>query len=149
MGGKHLSESIQGHSKVQATSMQSLAQRFGEEAAADVLNFSRKHVYALKRVVEEEGLDCEFELRRSYDVYCNDGEAEAARSYIQASQKAGQQWADEVDFIEGKLAEQVRTMKLLSYLRALKTTRSPLSKAPKLRAMSQLVPFGHTNWCRN
>jgi len=90
--------------------MQALAHRFGEEAATELLNFSRKHVYALKRVVEEEGLDCEFELRRSYDVHCNDREAEAARQYVRASQKAGRQWADDVDFIDGKFAEQVRTL---------------------------------------
>lgn len=87
--------------------MQTLAQRFGEEAATEALNFSRKHVYALKKVVEEEGLDCEFELRRSYDIFCNDGEAEAARQYVRASQKVGKQWTDDVDFIEEILAEQV------------------------------------------
>lgn len=87
--------------------MQSLARRFGEEAATEALNFSRKHVYALKKVVEEEGLDCEFELRRSYDIFCNDGEAEAARQYVRASQWAGKQWSEDVDFIEAKFAEQV------------------------------------------
>lgn len=49
--------------------MQSFTRRFGEEAATEALNFSRAHVYALKKVVEEEGIDCEFELRRSYDVF--------------------------------------------------------------------------------
>jgi hypothetical protein len=92
--------------------MQGLACRFGEEAATEMLNFSRSHVYALKKVVEEEGLDCEFELRRSYDVYCNDDEADAARQYVRTSQRAGQQWADDVDFIEARFAEQVSTVEL-------------------------------------
>ena len=87
--------------------MQSFTQRFGEEAATEALNFSRAHVYALKKVVEEEGIDCEFELRRSYDVFCNDGEAEAARQYVRASQSAGRQWTDDVALVEAKLVEQV------------------------------------------
>lgn len=104
-----VSDYRQGHSKVQAISMQSLVRRFGVEAATDILNFSRKQVYALKRAVEEENLDCEFELRRSYDVYCNDDEADAARHFVRASQQAGQEWAADVDFIEGEMAEQVST----------------------------------------
>ena len=91
--------------------MQSFARRFGEGPATEALNFSRAHVYALKKVVEEEGIDCEFELRRSYDVFCNDGEAEAARQYVQASQSAGKQWTDDVALVGGKLAEQVSTVK--------------------------------------
>ena len=99
----------QGHSKVQATTMQSFARRFGEGPATEALNFSRAHVYAIKKVVEEEGIDCEFELRRSYDVFCNDGEAEAAREYVRASQSAGQQWTDDVALVEAEFAEQVST----------------------------------------
>jgi len=87
--------------------MQSLVRDFGEEAATEVLNSLHAHVYALKKVVEEEGLDCEFEMRRSYDVFCNDDEAEAARQYVRACQQAGQQWTDDVDFVEEKFAEQV------------------------------------------
>jgi hypothetical protein len=87
--------------------MQSFTQRFGEEAATEALNFSRAHVYALKKVVEEEGIDCEFELRRSYDVFCNDGEAEAAVKYVRDRQSAGQQWTDDVALVDPKLAEQV------------------------------------------
>ena len=75
--------------------MQSFTQRFGEQAATEALNFSRAHVYAIKKVVEEEEIDCEFELRRSYDVFCNDGEAEAAVQYVRNRQSAGQQWTDD------------------------------------------------------
>lgn len=96
--------------------MQSFTQRFGEDAATEALNFSRAHVYALKKVVEEEGIDCEFELRRSYDVFCNDGEAEAARQYVRASQSAGRQWTDDVALVEAKLVEQVNTEERMSIL---------------------------------
>lgn len=110
--------------------MQSLTKRFGEDAAIEALNFSRKHVYALKKVVEEEGLDCEFELRRSYDVFCNDDEAEAARQYVRASQQAGRQWSEDVDFIEAKFAEQVRNCGTTNDPVVLNIPRSPPSEAP-------------------
>lgn len=89
--------------------MQSFALRFGEGPATEALNFSRAHVYALKKVVEEEGIDCELELRRSYDVFCDDGEAEAALQYVRDRQSAGQQWTDDVALVEAKLAERVST----------------------------------------
>jgi hypothetical protein len=89
--------------------MQSFTQRFGEELATEALNFSRAHVYALKKAVEEEGIDCEFELRRSYDVFCNNDEAEAAVQYVRDRQSAGQQWTDDVALVEAKLAERVST----------------------------------------
>jgi hypothetical protein len=98
--------------------MQSFARRFGEGPATEALNFSRAHVYAIKKVVEEEGIDCEFELRRSYDVFCNDGEAEAAVQYVRGRQSAGQQWTDDIALVEAKLVEQVSTAEgTLIYLR--------------------------------
>ena len=57
--------------------------------------------------MEEEEIDCEFELRRSYDVFCNDGEAEAAVQYVRNRQSAGQQWTDDVALVEAKLVERV------------------------------------------
>ena len=129
--------------------MQSFTQRFGEEAATEALNFSRAHVYALKKVVEEEGIDCEFELRRSYDVYCNEGEAEAARQYVRASQSAGRRWTDDVAFVEAKLAEQVSTRERMSICLTLMMARSPLSKVSELRPMFRHAHSGHTSSCRN
>lgn len=129
--------------------MQSFTQRFGEEAAIEALNFSRAHVYALKKVVEEEDIDCEFELRRSYDVFCNDGEAGAARQYVRASQAAGRPWTDDVALVEERLVEQVSTEARMSFCLTLTMPRSPLSKAPELRPMFPHARSGHTNSCRN
>lgn len=129
--------------------MQSFTRRFGEEAATEALNFSRAHVYALKKVVEEEGIDCEFELRRSYDVFCNDDEAEAARQYVRASQAAGRQWTDDVALVEEKLVEQVSTEELILIWLTLKMARSPLSKALELRPMFPHAHSGRTNSCLN
>lgn len=129
--------------------MQSFTQRFGEEVATEALDFSRAHVYALKKVVEEEGIDCEFELRRSYDVFCNDGEAGAARRYVRASQAAGRRWTEDVALVEEKLVEQVSTEERMTFCSTLKMARSPLSKAPELRPMFLHARSGHTNSCRS
>jgi hypothetical protein len=92
---------------VQATSVQALAERFGQAAADEMAAFVSKQIYAMKRVVEEEGLECEFELRRSHDVWCNADEAKAAKAYVKASHKTEQRWAVDVDLVEDRLAEQV------------------------------------------
>jgi hypothetical protein len=88
--------------------MRKLAKQFGEAAAEDIAAFVVKHMYAMKKTVEEEGLDCEFELRRSYDVWCNEKEAGDAKAYVKASHRAGQAWAAGVDLVADKYAEQVR-----------------------------------------
>ena len=64
-------------------------------------------IYAIKRTVEAEGLDCEFELRRSYDVFQDETEAEQACLAFQDSLQAGQKSTKEVDFIGEEFAEQV------------------------------------------
>ena len=73
-------------------------------------------MYAIKDVVQSEKLDCEFEMRRSYDVYRIGEEAEQARDFFDASVDAGHKWTREVDFVGEKFAEQVRSL-ITSWLR--------------------------------
>lgn len=77
--------------------------------AESFASFVHNHIFALKHVVEAEGLDCEFELRRSFDVFLDEGQAEYARTQYQAGVKAGHRWTKEVDFVGAEFAEQVST----------------------------------------
>lgn len=47
----------------------------GLEDAEAITAFVHEHVYALKEVVETDGLHCEFEVRRSFNISMNEAEA--------------------------------------------------------------------------
>lgn len=64
-------------------------------------------IYAIKDAVESEDLDCEFELRRSYDVFIDGGEAEDIRREFQTCLKAGHPWTRDFIFVDERHAEQV------------------------------------------
>lgn len=49
--------------------------KFGAAAADEIARFVWAQSTALKQVIEKEDIDCEFELRRSYDVFKSEDEA--------------------------------------------------------------------------
>lgn len=126
-----------GHVKMKASSVQGLIAQHGPELAMEVRDLVIAQIYALKDVVETEDLDCEFELRRSYDVFIDSDEAENACKNFKASVKAGERWTRDVDLVESKNVEQVGihsivTTVITAPLTSL-STRSHRSKEPKLR----------------
>ncbi|KAK3673468.1 hypothetical protein LTR78_006702 [Recurvomyces mirabilis] len=96
-----------GHSKIQVNSSLALIQKHGLEPAETLIAFIRAQVGALKKVVDEEKLDCEFELRRSFDVFCNEAEAKAACDGYAASRQAGQLWTEQVHMLDKEHIEQL------------------------------------------
>ena len=64
-------------------------------------------IYAIKDVVEREGLECEFELKRSFDVFLTEAEAEKAREEFEGCRREGQRWTREVDWVGREFVEQV------------------------------------------
>lgn len=66
-----------------------------------------EQVYAVKHLVETEGLDCEFELRRSFDVFIDPSEAERVKERFKANLKEGRRWTRYIDLVDERHAEQV------------------------------------------
>lgn len=91
--------------------MHNLVERHGLETAEQVVKHVRDQVYAIKEAVVAEKLDCEFELRRSYDVYLHQPGAQHALAHFDASLQAGQTWTQQVDAIDERSAEQVTSLK--------------------------------------
>ena len=88
-------------------SIQKLIEQHDLEGATEIRDLCIAQIYALKHIVEKEGLDCEFELRRSYDVFLDETEAEEVRKKFDANVKAGERWTQDVDFIGADFVEQV------------------------------------------
>ncbi|KAI0015548.1 FAD dependent oxidoreductase [Xylariomycetidae sp. FL0641] len=88
-----------GHVKVKTTTMLSLIETLGPAAAEAFLRFSHAHIGALKDVVAREGLDCEFELRRSFDVFAGEAEAARVREAWDAALARGEAWTRDRDLV--------------------------------------------------
>ena len=99
-----------GHAKVRTSTILSFLKREGPAIADEMAQFVNDQIYAIKQTVEKEELDCEFELRRTLDVFLDAEEAEAVAEEFRASLRAGHRWTREVDLIGKKFAEQVSVM---------------------------------------
>jgi isocitrate dehydrogenase kinase/phosphatase len=87
--------------------MQTLISRLGVDRATEFHDHVMAHIPTLKEVVESESLDCEFELRRTYDVFLDQAEADEAKENFFASLKNEERWTRDIDFIGPDMAEQV------------------------------------------
>lgn len=84
-----------------------MVKEFGVDAANKFAAFVSAQKYLMKDAVDREGLTCEFEMRRSYDVFVDKEEAEAAEDLYRTAAKEGHAWVRDFDFVESCFAEQV------------------------------------------
>ncbi|OQN97528.1 hypothetical protein B0A48_16681 [Cryoendolithus antarcticus] len=99
-----------GHCKAKTTTLLGVARDKGVGVANELAAFVDQQIQALKHLVEEEDLDCEFELRRSYDVFLDPVEAATVRKEFQAAVREGQEWTRTRSLIECKHLEQMASM---------------------------------------
>lgn len=98
--GGHLRPDLYGH-------IPTYCDRAGAEAGEEIAKFEIAHVQAIKKVVEEEKIDCDFALTRSYDVWCNEEAAVRAREMYETMKGNGFEHMDDVVFYTGKNVEGV------------------------------------------
>lgn len=87
--------------------MQSYIKRHGIKMTEQLNKFVNAQIYAFKHVVEKEKLDCEFELRRSYDTYLDETEARDFGALFSKSVANGEEWTREMQLIDEATVEQV------------------------------------------
>lgn len=71
--GGHLRPDLYGH-------IPTYIDRAGAKAGAEIAEFEIAHVKAIKKFIEEERIDCDFTLTRSFDVWCNKEAAQKAKA---------------------------------------------------------------------
>jgi len=64
-----------GHLKLAVLRVSRVLREHGVEAANEIGNFHVKQIRAMKEVVDKEGLDCDFLLTRSFDVFMDEKQA--------------------------------------------------------------------------
>jgi hypothetical protein len=93
--------------KIRSTAVRANKRRHGVAAAEEVAQFVTAQIHALKKVIDDEGIECEFELRRSYDVFLDEQEAASARKDFQDSVNAKERWTQDIAPVPEQYVEQV------------------------------------------
>lgn len=131
--------------------MRKLLKEHGLEAANSLAAFAKAQQYHMKDAVDRENLDCEFEMRRTYDVYIDEKDAKEAEELYRTAIIEGHQWARDLDFVGGEFVEQVIAdsfLKSFFVCERVKLTdgdRSRQSKVQKLQSVCQHAASGPTN----
>ncbi|RSL76194.1 hypothetical protein CEP51_010188 [Fusarium floridanum] len=87
------------------------AKIYGAAAAAELAKFEAAHVYAVKDLVEREGLDCDFNVTRALDVFLDPGHAKQTEEAYKELVKANVVDLHDIAFTPMKDAERVSGVK--------------------------------------
>ena len=98
--GGHIRPDVYGH-------IPKYIERHGVEAGSELANFEIAHLKALKDVIFEEGIDCDFNITRNMNVYLNDAAAETAKQKYETLKAQGLSFVDDVHYTPEKHAEGV------------------------------------------
>ncbi|KAJ4293540.1 hypothetical protein N0V90_008823 [Kalmusia sp. IMI 367209] len=100
-----------GHSKVKVSTLAGQISKIGPDAVDELHAYVQGVIVGLKDIVEEEELDCEFEMRRSFDVQLHDEDSTSLKEVYQKSRKAGHTWTKDVGWAPSGYVEQVTSIK--------------------------------------
>lgn len=81
--------------------------RAGERAGAEIAEFEIANLRAIKKIIDEEKIDCDFTLTRSIDVWCNEDSAKKAEAVYQSMVSHNFEYIDDVVFYTGDKVEGV------------------------------------------
>ncbi|EPQ66820.1 BgtA-20692 [Blumeria graminis f. sp. tritici] len=104
--GGHLRPSVYGR-------LPNYIEKFGVDAAVEVADFEFDHVQALATLVEQEQIDCDFTITKSFSVYVNREEAAAAKEAYIRLKEAGiaRTTLNDLEWTDEDRAEQVSGVK--------------------------------------
>lgn len=89
-----------------------LAETLGRKASDEWARFVKAQIQALKEAVEREHIDCEFELRRSYDVFISEDDArEVEAAWRRGYLGNGYEWTGDVHWVGPDFAERLTSVK--------------------------------------
>ena len=100
-----------GHSKIKINTLTSLIPKYGKSKVDQIQAYVHGVIDGIKCIVEEEGLDCEFELRRSFDVQLDPEESTRLKKVYEESRKAGSLWTKNTAYVEKGIVEQVTSIR--------------------------------------
>lgn len=95
-----------GHCKLSWKTVSAVCQQLGVEQASARADLFLAQLPAIKEVVEKEGIECDFTLRRAFDVFYDKAVADTTRKTFD-QYKERIPYSQQVDFVSDKYLEQV------------------------------------------
>lgn len=80
----------------------------GVDAASELAAFESRNLKAVKKLVEDEKIDCDFVLTRAVEAIMEDSVVEMKKSAVENLRNAGTEGMDDLYFATGVEAERVR-----------------------------------------
>lgn len=100
-----------GHIKVQVNTLLSLDSENDDGRKRTAFqDYVGSVMLEIKRIVEEEDLECEFELRRSFDVFTDAEQVSGIFKRYDIARKAGEAWTQKVSWINASRAPQITSI---------------------------------------
>ncbi|OAA75784.1 FAD dependent oxidoreductase [Akanthomyces lecanii RCEF 1005] len=100
-----------GHIKIKLESLKGWYDKHGVDAAAELVAWSEAQRHCLQKIAEEEGIECEFQVRRSFDMFFDEEHAAALKSWLTARQKEGFTWLNDMQWVEGPYLDRITGVK--------------------------------------
>ncbi|KAF2109400.1 FAD dependent oxidoreductase [Lophiotrema nucula] len=100
-----------GHCKVKVPTLAGMIAKLDDAGIDAFYDYVHGVMYGTKKIVDEEELDCEFELRRSFDVQTDIKESERLKTAFDESCAAGRPWTNNTSWVGGKNVEQITSIK--------------------------------------
>jgi len=95
-----------GHCKLGWQNIPEWCEKYGDEQCETLTDFFLAQIPALKEVVEKESIECDFALRRSFDIFYDDKVANEVK--ISLAQYNHLSYSKHVDIVADQYLEQVR-----------------------------------------
>lgn len=126
-----------------------LVDQFGPEKTDQVAADRMKVLRGMKALVDKEKLDCEFMLRRSFDVFWDEAQAKEMKESLQDAIAAGYSWPKDIQWLEGEHLEKVMRLHLALRLQRDHLTdtryRSPERRGSRAQPPALRLLYGRTN----
>ncbi|KAJ6788710.1 hypothetical protein PWT90_02432 [Aphanocladium album] len=90
-----------GHIKMKLQSLKGWYEAHGADAAAELVRWTEAQRHILQAIAEEEKIDCEFQVRRSYDIFFDKEHAAELKSWMSTCQKEGKVPFKDTQWITG------------------------------------------------
>lgn len=97
-----------GHIKTKLDSLKSWYEAHGPEAAAELVRWAEAQRHALQAIAEEENIDCEFQVQRSFDIFFDEAHAAELKAWLVARKEDGVSWLKDTQWVEGPHLDRVR-----------------------------------------
>jgi len=124
-------------------------ERYGLEAAAEVVRFEISHLKLLEDLVRKENIDCELTFTRSYDMYLDEDQLKKAKAFYDLLVSKGFDFMDDVKYMTQSDTQKVCPSCLrgnsTSCLLKIYPSRQLMFEMQRGASASRLGIFGHTN----